>query len=148
MKMKQTQTTLMLLFCGIIIAALGIVALFETDIIEPGATAGYTSKKAAAITYLAMLITLVTLPASLRLFKFAKIEQDLKVNHEFALQKWGVVRLSLLGIVLLANSSLYYVFMDPSLGWLAIITLLCMTFVYPSRQKCEYEAFMNTDNAA
>lgn len=146
--MRQTRTTLLLLFYGMIVAALVIVALFELNVIEPGAAAGYTSKKMAGVTYLAMLSTLVILPEALRLFKFSKIEQDLKVNHEFALRKWGVVRLLLLGMVLLVNTSLYYVFMDPSLGWLAIITLICTIFVYPSEQKCDYEAFMNPDNAA
>jgi hypothetical protein len=44
--------------------------------------------------------------------------------------------------MLLANTLLYYVFMNTSFGYLAIIILLCMPFVYPSKDKCMAEAFM------
>lgn len=43
-----------------------------------------------------------------------------------------MARVLLLGIPMFANTLLYYAFMSPRFGYMAIILLLCMLCIYPS----------------
>ena len=47
--------------------------------------------------------------------------------------------MSLLADPMLINTLLYYVFMNVAFGYMAIIGLLSMVFVYPSKSRCEQE---------
>jgi hypothetical protein len=53
-----------------------------------------------------------------------------------ALRKWGVLRLSMLEVPLLANTLFYYIYMNTTFGYMAIILLICLAFVYPSMNRC------------
>ena len=45
-----------------------------------------------------------------------------------------------MGALLVVNTFLYYAFeMEPSYGYLAVVTLLCMPFVIPTMSRCEEE---------
>lgn len=90
-----------------------------------------------AATAAMILFSLALIPLALRLFKFRKIHDDLIERQAFALDKWGVVRLMILGDLLLLNTVLYYAFgFEPAFGYLALITLLAMPFVYPTMNRC------------
>ena len=82
------------------------------------------------------VVALVCIWLSLRLFTFRRIRQDLVTRKEVALQKWGTVRLLMLLLPMLLNTILYYVFMQTTYGYLAIIALLCLPFVYPTMGRC------------
>ena len=76
---------------------------------------------------------------ALRLFKFEKIHQELISGKAVALRKWGVVRLVMLLLPLWADTLLYYLYMNTTFGYLGIILVLCLPFVYPSESRCEAE---------
>ena len=143
--MKHTRTVLMAQFAGILTAALFFVILFETDILESGIMAGADSQVEFAILTVMELLTIGCIPWALRLLKFKKIEADLQERHEEALLKWGVLRLSMLEVPLILNTICYYLFLNTSFGYMAIILLLCMAFVYPTKEKCNVEAFMTEE---
>lgn len=143
--MKKVRIILLSLFWNIVALALLIVVVFETELLEPGIAAGDPTQGEVILTYVDELSTIALIPTALRLFKFKRIDADLRENHEVALQKWGVIRLSILEGVLLFNTVLYYVFMNTSFGYLAIMTALCLPFVYPSEAKCQVEAFVDAD---
>ena len=87
-----------------------------------------------------ILLTIALLPLSLRLFKFKRISNDLQERKAPALAKWGTLRLCVMGALLVVNTFLYYAFeMEPSYGYLAVVTLLCMPFVIPTMSRCEEE---------
>ena len=132
-------------FAGILTAALFFVILFETDILESGIMAGADSQVEFAILTVMELLTIGCIPLALRLLKFKKIEADLQERHEEALLKWGVLRLSMLEVPLILNTICYYLFLNASFGYMAIILLLCMAFVYPTKEKCNVEAFMTEE---
>jgi hypothetical protein len=132
-------------FAGILTAALFFVILFETDILESGIMAGADSQVEFAILTVMELLTIGCIPLALRLLKFKKIEADLQERHEEALLKWGVLRLSMLEVPLILNTICYYLFLNTSFGYMAIILLLCMAFVYPTKEKCNVEAFMTEE---
>ncbi|MBR6604574.1 MAG: hypothetical protein IKK92_01675, partial [Prevotella sp.] len=76
---------------------------------------------------------------ALRLFKFKKIAADLSERKQAALVRWGTIRIEMLAMPLLANTLLYYLYMSTTFGYMAIILLICMVFIYPSKDKCYFE---------
>lgn len=141
--MKQTRTVLMSQFVGILMAVLLVSVSFETGILEDGILAGADAQLEFVILSIMELLTIAFIPLALRLLKFKKIEADLRQRHAVALRKWGVLRLSMLDFVLLFNTLFYYLFLNTSFGYMAIILVLCLCFVYPSVSRCEEEAFEN-----
>lgn len=73
---------------------------------------------------------------ALRLFKFQRVHQDLVTRREQALQKWGILRLLLLELPMFLNTLLYYMFLQTTYGYLAIIAALSLPFVYPTLGRC------------
>lgn len=136
--MKQTQRLLMILFITSIVLPLAMVVLFETGIIATGIMAGETQSE-FLLTSTMELVTLAFAFLSLRLFKFAYIHADLVNRQEKALLKWGYLRLLLIQAPLVINTLLYYLYMKPTFGYLAIILALCLPFVYPSMDRCMAE---------
>ena len=93
-----------------------------------------------ALSSVFILLTLAVIPASLRLFKVGCIERDLYLNKERALLKWGLLRMTMLGALLLANLLLYYLLgEEPTFGWLSVILLLVQPFIVPTMGRCEAE---------
>ena len=93
-----------------------------------------------ALSSVFILLTLAVIPASLRLFKVGCIERDLYMNKEKALLKWGLLRMTMLGALLLANLLLYYLLdEEPTFGWLSVILLLVQPFIVPTMGRCEAE---------
>ena len=128
----------MILFITSIVLPLAMVVLFETGIIATGIMAGDTQSE-FLLTSTMELVTLAFAFLSLRLFKFGRIHADLVNRQEKALLKWGYLRLLLIQAPLVINTLLYYLYMKPTFGYLAIILALCLPFVYPSMDRCMAE---------
>ena len=136
--MKETKKLLMTFFVSGIVLVLMIVCLYETEVVVPGLLA--TDKQSEfLLTFLMELMTLGCAFLGLRLFKFEKIHQELITGKAVALRKWGMIRLLLLLLPLWADTLLYYIYMNPTFGYLGIILALCLPFVYPSMNRCEAE---------
>lgn len=134
--MKQTQTILKLQFWTDLTVTAVMAVLFETEVLSTGLLAGLSPNTELVVTTLVELLSLLLIPVSLKMFKFKPVRQDLVQRKEQALRKWGVVRLGVLFSVLFVNTLLYYIYMNTAFGYLVIITLLCLPFVYPSRDRC------------
>ena len=136
--MKETKKLLMTIYVAGIVLALAIVCLYETNVLEAGLLA--TDKQSEfLLTFLMELMTLGCAFLALRLFKFEKIHQELISDKAVALRKWGAIRLVLLLFPLWADTLLYYLYMNTTFGYLGIILVLCLPFVYPSESRCEAE---------
>ena len=136
--MKETKNLLMGVYLAGIVLALTIVCLYETEVVVPGVLA--TDKQSEFLmTFLMELMTLGCAFLALRLFKFEKIHQELITGKAVALRKWGLIRLLILLLPLLADTLLYYIYMNTTFGYLGIILALCLPFVYPSMRRCEAE---------
>ena len=61
---------------------------------------------------------------------------DLIAHEERAMMKWGTIRLLILQVPMLADTLLYYMYMNTTFGYLAIMLLLCLPFVFPSLNRC------------
>lgn len=138
MEMKKTRNILMAEFISVIAIALLIVVLYECDVLGIGILATSDSLEFIFTTVME-IITLVSIPSALRMFRFGKVRRALSEGKEKALKDWGTLRIMLLGIPLVVNTLLYYLFMATTFGYMAIILLLCMPFIYPALGKCNYE---------
>ena len=133
--MKQVQRLLMAFFIAAVVLPLVLVVLFETGFIASGLMAGDTQSE-FLLTSTMELVTLAFAFLALRLFKFGVIHKDLVSRQAKALLKWGFLRLLLIQAPLVINTLLYYLYVKPTFGYLAIILALCLPFVYPSMDRC------------
>lgn len=136
--MKETRNQLMAVMVFAVLVAIGAVVLYETGIMESGLFEEHKNSE-FILTALMELITLGGVFIALRLFKFQKVHQDLITNKEHALFRWGILRLALLLIPMVANTYFYYMFMNTTFGYMAIIQLLCLPFVLPTMSRCQAE---------
>lgn len=136
--MKETRNQLMAFFVFAIVFALAAVVAYETGFMESGL---FAERKTSEFIFVSLmeLLTLGGVFLALRLFKFNKVHDDLVAKKEHALFKWGLLRLALILIPMVGNTYLYYMFMNTTFGYLAIIQLLSLPFVYPSLSRCKSE---------
>ena len=133
--MKKIKNILMSLFWGVLGLAVLVAVLFETDVLP----SGLWSEALSAEFICRCIMEVVALGGiwlALRLFRFQRVHADLMARKSVALQKWGMLRLLLLEAPMLLNTILYYMYMQTTYGYLAIIALLTLPFVYPSMGRC------------
>lgn len=136
--MKEIKRLLQIEFWTPIIICLAIIVPYENDLFLAGAWQG--DKIMEYYIAIAMeLITICLIPLSLRLFKFKKVKASFLHDPETALKRWASIRLSMLTLPMMVNCFLYYQFMNVAFGYMGIIDLLCLVFVYPSKTRCESE---------
>ena len=125
----------MTVFVGILLVTAIIVVVYETNILSPGGNV--LSKESEFINVAIMEVaTLACVFLALRLFKFKQIHQALVTEKAPALLKFGIIRLMLLELPMLSNTLFYYMYMNTTFGYLAIILLLCLPFVVPTMNRC------------
>jgi len=136
MDIKQVRNQLMMLLWMSVGIAIVLVVVFESGLFETGVLAGISANVEFVLVTLMELLTIALIPLSMRLFKFKRIHNELVEKKAEGLQKWGVVRLAMLLDPMVINTLFYYLYMNTSFGYMAIIGLLCLPFVYPSLGRC------------
>lgn len=136
--MKNVKKILLMEFVAIIVIAALVILIFELNIVWPGDLAGQT-RTDFFVECAMVLLTIIMIPLALRLFKFKKIHNALLQKKEVALKKWGVIRILMLGLPMIANIVCYYLFVNPGYSYLALILFLSMMFVFPTLEKCYAE---------
>ena len=133
--MKKVSKQLTFVYVLLVVVALAIVALYEFDVLESGVLADSKDTEFIAMTIME-LTSLAAAFLGLRLFKFRMIHAELVTRKEPAMLKWGMLRLLMLEMPMVCNTYLYYIYINPTFGYLAIILLLCLPFVFPSESRC------------
>ncbi len=133
--MKKISKQLTFVYVLLTAVALTIVILYEMGTLESGTLADNKQTEFSAMTIME-LTSLAAAFLGLRLFKFRKIKKQLVAQKEPAMLKWGILRLVVLEVPMISNTYLYYLYMNPTFGYLAIILLLCLPFVFPSLDRC------------
>jgi len=136
-ELKQTQRKLLVLFW----AQLAVPALVYVCGEFLQVDMAFLSDASPAVRYtvstVMILASLALIPLALKLFRIARIHADLVGRGAAALSKWGCVRLLILGDLLCLNTIFYYLFgFEPAFGYLAVVTLLTLPFVYPTMNRC------------
>lgn len=126
--------TLLMLFWVMIIIPMIVAILYETDMLLGGDFAGNGYESTEFIVTIVMeLLTLAAIPLALRLFKMAGD----KICDAASLSRYSLIRMAMLIVPLWGNTLLYYLFMNATFGYMAIITLIAMVFVYPPKQQSQ-----------
>ncbi|MBQ9570048.1 MAG: hypothetical protein IJR30_01550 [Prevotella sp.] len=133
--MKKVSKILKIVFWSELLPVVTIIILFECGILDPGILKGGSTGEFILLTIME-LVTLGVIPLALYLFKIKRVRNDLYDRKEKALQQWGLLRMDLLSVPMIINTLLYYLFMNVSFGYLAIILFICVFFIYPSEGRC------------
>lgn len=137
--MNKTRKILLLEFWVPIVVCLAIIVPYENDWLMVGPLGDDKVLEYHAAIVME-LVTICLIPFSLRLFKFKKVKAAFQhTEPQKALQKWGSIRMLMLTVPMMVNCFLYYQFMNVAFGYMGIIGLLCMIFVYPSQTRCKQE---------
>lgn len=125
---------LVMQFWVMIIIPVIVAILYETDVLLAGDLAVAGNESAEFIATIVMeLLTLAAIPLALRLFKMAGD----KICDEASLSRYSMIRMAMMIVPLWGNTLLYYLFMNATFGYMAIITLIAMVFVYPPKQQSQ-----------
>ncbi|MCI6198201.1 MAG: hypothetical protein MR670_13460 [Prevotella sp.] len=132
--MNKTISLLRTVLIANVGVAVVIAALYELDILPSGMMAGRPQDEFLS-TISMELITIVFIPVALRLFKTKDVEKRLEEGDIKAFRKWGLVRILMITVPLVLNTLLYYSFMNTTFGYMALILLICLPFIYPAVRK-------------
>ena len=133
--MKKVSKQLTAFYTAQVALALVIILLFELNVLPEGIKADDKQSEFMLVATME-LVSLGAAFLGLRLFKFKAIHNDLVTRQERAMWKWGMARLIILEAPMVIDTLLYYIYMNPTFGYLAIILLLCLPFVFPSLNRC------------
>lgn len=133
--MNKTIILLKSLYTASVAICVIIILLFETDILMIELSEGGESTEFYCLM-MAELLTICVVPIALWMFRAKRIKKSLVADKEKALQKYGSIRIMMLAVPMIANTLLYYIFMLPSFGYLAIILFLSLFFVLPTKERC------------
>ena len=141
--MLKTKNILLFTLWGMIAASVVIIVVYETSLSQSGTLAD--NKKIEFICAVGMeLLALGCIPLALRLFKLKYISNDLVQRKEHALLQWGLLRMLMLSVPVVSNTLLYYLFLNPTFFYLALIHVICLMFVYPTMDRCVAETTSQT----
>ena len=132
-------------FAAFVAASLLIVVLFESGALPSGVLAGKSASEEFVVLCAMELLTICVIPVSLRLFKFSRVSS--RLSAEGGLLRYGLLRLLALCLPMVANTLLYYLYMNVAFGYMGIILLLCLAFVMPTKGRCEMESRHLDDTA-
>lgn len=136
--MKETSRKLMIPYIGSIILAAGTVVLYETQIILEGGLAGDVQGEFLTTTVMELL-TICSIPLALRLFKFRKVRSIIEKEKEDGLFRMALIRMALICLPMLVNTLLYYLYMAPAFGYMAMVGFISMAFITPTVKRCDSE---------
>lgn len=122
------------LFIGTVAVPLLIATVYECDVLPTGVFAGKAQEEFLVVIIMELL-TIVMIPLALRLFKAKDVERNVAEGDTLALRRWGALRILMITVPLLLNTIGYYLFMNTTFGYMALILLICLPFVYTSPKK-------------
>lgn len=140
MTLRDVRNLLLAQMCLSLAAAVVIIALFESEAVMPGVIEKGSQAEFLLLTLMEML-TVCMIPAALRLFKTKRVRRDIASEPVRGLQRWGVVRMSMLCGTMVINILLYYITpLNVAFAYMAIICLISLVFINPTMRRCEAEA--------
>lgn len=136
--MDLVRRTLFAVFMLPVILSLAIVLLYESDLLAEGSMMGNAVLEYQIVGVME-IITICLIPPALRLFKFKTLHRRVVNKAGRGMIKWGAFRIAMIGFPMIINTFLYYQYINVAFGYMAIIGLLSLVFVYPSETRCRQE---------
>ena len=135
----MNQRILQIAFYSIVVPAILLVLLFESNVFPTGL---YADNKTAdfLFTTIMEILTICCIPLALRLIKDKTMKKYDVPRRMQIYRRKAMLRLLLLGCPLLINTFLYYLFMNVAFGYMTIILFLCLLFIIPTKERQQREA--------
>ena len=126
------------LFYGLAVGiCLLMVTLYEYEICLPGELA-LDKQLDFFVATLMECLTICCIPVALRLLKFGKVRRAFERGAE-GYVRWAAVRIALIAVPMMVNTWAYYQFMNVAFAYMAIIGMLTLLLVYPTRSRYLHE---------
>ena len=132
--MKKTVNILRTLFIASVGIAVVVAALYELDILPSGVLADRPQDEFLC-TIAMELVTIVFIPIAFRTPKPKDVDRRLDEGDIKTFKTWSIVRILMITVPLLMNTLLYYIFMNTTFGYMALILLICLPIIYPATRK-------------
>ena len=142
MNIQKIRNTLLYPALALIAIDVLIVILGETECVE-SLFPDFSEQTEFLLTCTMECVTLLFIPLALRLFKFDFVARQIAAAPEKGMVRWGLIRLAAILVPLTIDVVLYYCTMNTSYGYLAIIHLVALAFVFPTSRRCEAETENN-----
>ena len=126
--------TIKIIFWAVLALMLAAVILFETNEQLTGFL-GMTEADEFKLLSVMEMLTLMSIFLMLRLFKFERIARQIEESPQRALPLWTSVRVAVMLVMIAANGLLYYGTKNTTFGYLAIIMMVSLPFVYPQKPE-------------
>lgn len=142
-KLDNVRKGLLRYFLTMIGVIFLIVVLFEVGVLDYW-KGGYTRWAEAEFIVLTVMevLTVVSIPFALKFLKLKMIKKQFD-KAPVRVEKYkelALIRMEILILPMIFNTLFYYLFMQTSFGYLAIIQLICLCFITPSKSRCERES--------
>lgn len=137
--MKRVKNILAAEMLASLLVSLIIIVLYESGTLLAGYLQDNANAEFLSVTCME-IVTICMIPLSLKMFKWKKVSASLKNDDGRALIKWGTLRMSMICIPMMLNTLFYYLFgFNVAFGYMGIIGLICLAFIYPSTSRCVNE---------
>ena len=137
--MKKTSNILKAELWIFVIFCVVVVVAYENDFLLSGALTGDAGADFIATTVMELL-TICLIPVAMRLFRFQTIRNRITRGGDSSRLLWSSLRLLMLCVPMAVNTLFYYWFgYKVAFGYMAIIGLVCLGFVYPTVSRCKAE---------
>lgn len=116
-----------------------VVVLYENNILLMGELTGDAATE-FVVTTLMELLTICFIPLAMRLFRFSSVHRRLLEGNERQRLGLASLRMLMLCVPMVVNTLFYYWFgLKVAFGYMAIIGLICLCFIYPTEARCKSE---------
>ena len=142
---KQLLKRLKIEFVAVWCLVLLLVVCYEAGIFSEGVFVGDV-RMDYILTTIGILLTIVMIPLSLRLFNLNLVKRISKLSTFEALKsyrRWSEVRLSLLLVAALLNMSIYYLTLNTTGLFCSLMALLATLFCIPTKERLLKELDLN-----
>lgn len=142
---KQLLKRLKIEFVAVWCLVLLLVVCYEAGIFTEGIFVGDV-RMDYILTTIGILLTIVMIPLSLRIFNLNLVKRISKLSTFEALKsyrRWSEVRLSLLLVAALLNMSIYYLTLNTTGLFCSLMALLATLFCIPSIERLLKELDLN-----
>ena len=142
---KQLLKRLKIEFVAVWCLVLLLVVCYEAGIFTEGVFVG-DARMDYILTTIGILLTIVMIPLSLRLFNLNLVKRITKLSTFEALKsyrRWSEVRLALLLVAALLNMSIYYLTLNTTGLFCSLMALLATLFCIPTKERLLKELDLN-----
>lgn len=142
---KQLLKRLKIEFVAVWCLVLLLVVCYEAGIFTEGVFVG-DARMDYILTTIGILLTIVMIPLSLRLFNLNLVKCISKLSTFEALKsyrRWSEVRLALLLVAALLNMSIYYLTLNTTGLFCSLMALLATFFCIPTKERLLKELDLN-----